>query len=540
MIKAKVYAMIAAAALLCGCQTINIESPDTPGGTINLKASGEDYSLRFTASANWSATVGEEEGSWVKLSPTSGNAGDVILKITPSKNYEPEERSATLTISSLMNQTSFQLVQEAAKVLTVDTKEIKAGAEGGSFKIKVGHNVNFTVAPDEDYDWFTVSTTAPSKAMKDDEVEVTVLPSSYGWPRKGGITLTSSVGIEYISVYQEAAEVFSLSESSIELPFSGGPFSVEVSGKGEYHISSMPEWVSESAVDGRKHTFTAGMNESNLPRDGVIVFCDDGGVCLPLMLTQEGRPGWTASAFKHTSLVMRFTATWCGWCPVMNNSVKKAQADYPDHLLHLALHGNSSTLFFAPTGNLMTQYLISGYPTGIVDGRKEIQNSTDINAVARQIVNAAKETANTYGTVTGAAVNSTLEGSVVSMDIDLYFKETGDYKITVLLVEDNIDAAQEDYIDGAHSSYIHNGVARLAVTAIDGQSFTVDAAPSTKQMHFNATINGAWKAANVKILGYVQAKYGSRSKKRSGNYGEYYVDNSFLAVPGTELKLALE
>ena len=538
MIKTKLFAAIAAAVLFCGCQTITVETPDAQGEYILLKASGEVFKLSFTALGDWNASL--DDDSWCKISPSSGNAGDVTLKISPSKNYEAEERTAQLTITSLMLSRSFTLVQEEARVVNIDQKEIRAGAEGGTFSINVSHNVDCTAAMDGEYDWFTVATKAPTKALDNDSIEVTVLPNNYGWPRSGGITVTSSLGIEYISVRQEAADVFSLSEQSARIPFSGGSFSVEVSGTSPYHISSMPEWISESGVDGRTHTFQAGKNESELPRDGIVVFCDDGGVCLPFMVSQEGRPGWTAESFKHTSLVMRFTATWCGWCPVMNNSVKQAQADYPGHLLHLALHGNQSTLYFNQVASLMTQYIISGYPTGIVDGRKEIQNSTNISAVAKQIVAAAKETASTYGTVTGAAVKSSLEGSQVGMDITLYIKEKGDYKITVFLVEDNIDAAQTDYVDGDHSSYIHNGVARLAVTPVEGQPFTVSDAPSTQTMHFSASVKSGWNASNVKILGYVQAKYGTRTKKRSANYGEYYVDNAFLATPGTELKLELE
>ncbi|MBO4566786.1 MAG: Omp28-related outer membrane protein [Bacteroidales bacterium] len=536
MIK-KVLLLVLAAALLCGCQLVALDDLAPGEETISLKASGEVYKFHFTASGDWTASI--DDDSWCKITPTSGNAGEATIKISPSRNSEPENRSANIRISCLWDVKSIRVVQAAAETVLISPKEIKAPASGGTFEVKIEHNVDVDVTASEDY-WYTVSTkSSGTKALQEDILVVTVQPSQYGWPREGGFTVSSSALTERVAVYQEAADVFSLSESSVEVPFSGGKFSVTLSGKTDYHISSMPEWVRELTQEGRTETFYASPNDSEAPRDGIIVFCDDGGVCLPLTVKQPGRPGWTASKFKHMSLIMRFTATWCGWCPRMNKTVKKAQELYPDKLLHLALHGNSSSLYFSPTNALMTQYLIEGYPTGIVDGRIQIDNGA-INSTAQYIVSSAKETASVYGTVTGASVESSLDGNTLEMDVTVYSHQTGDYKLTLLLVENGINTAQADYEEGNHSSYIHDGVARLAVTAIGGDPFSLDDAPANQTFHYTTKLDSKWNASNVRILGYVQAKYGSRAKKRSGNYGEYYVDNCFLAVPGTTLKLELE
>ena len=530
--------LVMAASLLCSCELVKIEDMAPGEETISLKASGEVYKLDFSASGDWKATL--DDDSWCKISPASGNSGDITMKISPSRNFTPEERKATLTISCLWNTRQIKLVQSAADIMDISPKEIKAAAEGGTYEIKIDHNVDITVTTTGEDDWYTVATkSAGTKALASDYLEVTVSPSRYGWPREGGFTVSSSVGMEQVRVIQEAAEVFSLSETSVSIPFSGGTFTVSLSGKEAYHIQSKPDWVVESGCEGRTHTFRASANESSLPRDGIIVFCDDGGVCLPLMLSQEARPGWTTSNFKHTSLVMRFTATWCGWCPRMNKSVKKAQENYPGKLYHLALHGNGSDLYFATGAALQTQYLIEGFPTGIVDGRTMISNG-EINSTANRIVSASKETESLYGTVTGASVNSTVEDKTIDMDITVYAKATGEYKLTVLLVEDNINNAQADYEEGDHASYTHDGVARLAVTSIGGDSFYIPDAPATADFHFRTRINDKWKASNVKIVGYVQAQYGNRNKKRSGNYGDYYVDNCFVVEPGKTLSLATE
>ena len=537
MIRRFLY-MILAAALLCACQMVSLDDLVPGEETIDLKASGEVYKFQFTAKGDWTAKL--DDDSWCKISPIAGSAGDVSIKISPSRNFDPETRVANLIISCLWDVRSIRLVQAAAEVVNITPKEIVAPAEGGTFEISIEHNVDVTITAGMD-DWYTVSTksVAGTKALDTDLLEVNVQPSRSGWPREGAFTLSSSVATESIKVYQEAANVFSLSVYSIDVPFSGGPFSVDVSAPAPYHINSMPDWVQESSVNGTTHTFKADANGSDMPRDGIIVFCDEGGVCLPLTIRQGGRPSWADANIKHNSLMMRFTATWCGWCPMMNESVKKAQELYPDHIIHLALHGNSSDLYFSQVGTLMTQYLIQGYPTGIVDGRIEINNG-DVTVTSKYIVNAAKETASLYGTASGASVESSIDGKKVNMDMTLYFKTPGDYKLTVLLVEDNINNAQADYVNGDHSTYIHNGVARLAVTPIEGTPISVSEAPSTQEVKLSATIDGKWNASNIRILGYIHTKYGSRTKKRSGNYGDYFIDNCFLAVPGQPLALEIE
>ena len=430
--------------------------------------------------------------------------------------------------------------QKDPDTVIITPKELNVGAEGGTFEITIEHNVDVDVTVGDDY-WYTVATKAfaATRYLDSDILVVIVESNPSGQPRDGGFTVSSTAGTERVKVHQEAADVFSLSETSAEVPYSGGSFSVTVTGSGDYHISSIPDWISETSRQDRTHTVTAEPTPDALSRDGVIVFCDEGGVCLPFAVRQQGLPSWPASQFKHTSLVMRFTATWCGWCPRMNKSVHKAQESYPGKLLHLALHGNGSDLYFNQTNALMTQYQIQGYPTGIVDGRIEVANG-DITATANRIVSVSKETEKLYGTVTGAAVSSSLGDGKIDMDITLYVKEAGDYKLTVLLVEDGINNAQTDYEDGDHSSYTHDGVARLAVTSVSGDAFTVNNAPAEVGFSLSARLDGKWNASNVRILGYVQAKYGTRTKKRTANYGEYYVDNCFIAVPGVPLTLQTE
>lgn len=334
----------------------------------------------------------------------------------------------------------------------------------------------------------------------------------------------------------ETDETFSLSVTSVEVPPTGGEFTVSVTGKMPYHLNPLPDWIEETAVEKRTHTFKASINPSDESRSDVLVFCDEGGVCLPLTVNQGGSVTWASATFRHQSLLMRFTATWCGWCPLMNNSVKKAQETYPGKIQHLAIHGTGSSLLFPSANILMNLYDIAGFPTGILDGRIEIEND-EIPITSSKIVAAARETENKYGTVSGARIRSSVEGNQLKIDMRLFLKASGLFKVTVFVVEDGIDATQKDYIDGDHKSYIHDNVARLAVTPVLGEEFTQKIKNKTHDFNWTATLDDNWSKENLRILAYVQTKFGERKKISTADYGDFYVDNCFTVKAGENLEL---
>ena len=529
--------LAAAAALLCSCTSVITDAfLELENEQLVFPAAGDILSAKFTASGSWTAE--SSEPGWCKISPGSGESGLTTLKVTALNNTSGDERNATITISCGLVKKTIDVVQLEPNSISVDIRSIEVPAEGGSYKVNVKHNVEFTVQVDNaSKSWISAEVMPSAKATTTDVIKIDVQPNPDGWTRDGIVRINSQFGTEIINVTQEAADIFALSQTSVTVSGKGGDFTVSVSGKKTYHVTNVPDWVTETSVENRTHTFHVDENPSDSPREGTLVFCDDGGVCLPFMLTQEGLPSWARGNFRHHSLFMRFTATWCGWCPLMNKSVKKAQELYPDKIMHLALHGSGSSLYFSPTDGLMNQYKIGGFPTGIVDGRIEINND-DVDVVAPLIVNAAKETESLYGTVTGARIETSLTGKTVNVNATVYFTAPGSYTVHAFIVEDNIDTAQTDYLDGDHASYIHDGVARKMLSDAKGEACTQTESFSFKDFSWSANISG--KTENTRILIYVQTKYGMREKKRSANYGEYYVDNCFTVKAGETLELETE
>ena len=238
---------------------------------------------------------------------------------------------------------------------------------------------------------------------------------------------------------------------------------------------------------------------------------------------------WAGKEFWHKSLGMRFTATWCGYCPNMATSFAKAISQYPNKIEMLNLHPTSSNLGFSGTSKLENIFRITGYPTGMIDYRNSIANYTSNDYTARLIVNAAKETESNYPTKTGISFTSSVSGSKLNLNVKLYIKEKGDYKVTAVLVEDNIIG----YQNGGGDNYNHSSIARVAITDITGDAVSTSEDNKTVSKNYTATIPSSCDKNNLRVLVYVLRQYGSQTIIRTADYGDYYVDNAISAAVGT-------
>lgn len=237
---------------------------------------------------------------------------------------------------------------------------------------------------------------------------------------------------------------------------------------------------------------------------------------------------WASKEFWHKSLAMRFTATWCGYCPNLATGFAKAVSQYPNKIEQLNLHPTSSNLGFSGTSALSNIFNVTGYPTGMIDYRSRIGNYASDYA-ATLVVGAVKETEKNYPVKTGISFSSSVSGSTVNLNVKLYIKEKGDYKVTAVLLEDNIIG----YQNGGGDSYNHSNIARVAFSDITGDAVSTSEDNKTVSKSYTATIPSSCDKNNLRILVYVLRQYGSQSIIRSDDYGDYYVDNAVCAAIGT-------
>ena len=325
--------------------------------------------------------------------------------------------------------------------------------------------------------------------------------------------------------------------------YNTGALDVEVVSTLEYHITSTPDWIEEVSEENlglnrKVHHFTVLPNDSGESRTGVIVFCNSDNRCVPFSVTQKENQGvdWDKDFF-HRSLMMRFTATWCGWCPFMADAVKVAQESLPGKIVPLNVHAADSDLAFNQTSTLASQYKISRYPSGILDGRQSIANYQDHTYTASLIVAAVKETEQYYPVTAAIGLNSSISGSTLNVDVTLYLRNAEDYKFTLMVTESGIICPQADYHTNSYvNDYQHDDIARISVTAAKGDAISSPGEMSVVEKHYSTTIPSSYNKSNLKLVAYVQRAFGSQTEKSSGSYGGFYVDNAAVAAVGEELK----
>ena len=346
-------------------------------------------------------------------------------------------------------------------------------------------------------------------------------------------------GVSYRNAYLE------YSPEEVMLDGFGGLFSIRVNGTLDYHFdASMTDWIKEVSATGdvrlgREHAFQADPNDEGAERTGMITICF-GDNCYPILVTQSAKG--TTKVIPHHSLGMRFTATWCGYCPVMSETFRLAKEQLGDRFEYVCIYAtyqnsNYSSPVFDP---LEDQYSISSWPTGIVDGRFLVENYESTYA-AGLIADAVAKTEAYYPAVTSIALKSSVSGRNVTVDADVFALIPETYKLTVLLVEDGIVGYQNDYNDSPHQDFVHNRVARMALTSpVTGAEFDVDVAGETKSFSYTATVPSECNLDNMVVLAFVQRNFNDRPAIQSGKYGEWYVDNCRAAALGTTAPLEVQ
>ena len=334
---------------------------------------------------------------------------------------------------------------------------------------------------------------------------------------------------------------FEFSPSTIEVEPVGGLFTMNIRSTVDFHVQINDDWIKQVSVTGDPRlgatvTFSAEMNNGE-ERSSVMIVCDDKN-CYPVVVTQGD--GSKLKKVTHHSLGMRFTATWCGYCPIMSKTFHLAKDNLGDKFEYICMYATDGDYGFSDMNTLASQYKIGGYPTGIIDGRFEVENYSSEYA-AGLIASAVEETETNYPAATAIGLETSLSGQNLTVKAEVFANCAETYKLTVILMENGIIGYQADYTDGDQQNFQHDRVARKTLTSsISGDSFSIDEVGGTKSFTYTYTVPASYKKNNLMILAYVQRTFGSRPVIQSGHYGNWYVDNCRVAAVGTTAPLEAE
>ncbi len=329
---------------------------------------------------------------------------------------------------------------------------------------------------------------------------------------------------------------FELQTPSVDLTGKGQDFVIRARYYKDPHFDIYSDWITYvgrvgDPRFGADYIFHAVRNREEEARTGFIAVCSDTN-CYMVDVNQSVPDGWMSEDFLHHSLGMRFTATWCGNCPFMNTSFALANERLGGRLEIVNLHAESSDIPFPDVAPLARQYHVNGYPYGILDGRVDVGANRDVEVIAANVVNAVTQQESVYPAVTGLEFASSLTGNTLTVDVDVYAQASDSYKLTVLVLENGVIGFQHFIGEPDRNDYAHNRTARLSLTEVTGDAFTLDAGEK-KSFTFTAQLNEAWNRDNLEILAYVQRSFGNRTRIQSRDYGDYYVDNAASAAVGT-------
>ena len=433
----------------------------------------------------------------------------------------------------------FRLIQGSADV----------GAEGGTVSVTVQQNVEYEctfVA-----DWIRE---AETKSYDENTHIFEVLKNTSGDPRTATISFCGNNTCVPFIVSQSGAgqveepapdpapEVYLRVDKTDAFVLAEGSFeqiTINVTSNGGWSVESDCEWCTVSTLSGENDgSFSISVSENNEvdPRiANIIVSSVDGTVTAAVtvvqsaMLPKEESDTWKTSEFSHKSLALRFTADWCGYCPMMATAMEKAQEMLPDKLEVLSVHGSGSGLASSASIALADGYGIRSFPTGLVDNRIYIENY-GASATASYVVEAVEDTEDSYDTVTGLSWTSTISRKKVYLNLAAYIKEAGSYKINAFLVEDNIIGYQADYTHGNSYTYEHNSVLRVALSDVMGDSFTVEDDCQVIGFEYSASLPTKCDVENMRVVVFIQRLDVAKDS--------YYVDNCATAAVGKTKSLS--
>ena len=503
--------------------------------SLTFESEGGERTLALTANAAWSVTSPD---AWCKVSPTRGE-GDATLTVQVPAFEEKTFRKTTLTFTAEELTRTVEVIQKGVDVFEISPSEIQVGEDGGDFQITVISTLGYALT--------TIPSWVRQTSSSGDLLTFHADANGGTAARTGAIVFTNDKKTNISATVRQDGMTPKLEVSQAEVAFDGdgGEKTVSVFSNLGWTAASDQPWCTVSPKSGtgdKGIQIQTSANTVATPRTATVtVATTEGGLSRTIQVSQSGDEAltfdWTKE-FYHRSLILRFTATWCGYCPIMAHSLEVAHEKLPDRFVSVNVHGNGSALMFSDYSALDARFGVTGYPSSYMDYRREIgnYNSDYYHTVVERYL---KEQETRYPAATAAALKSSLSGDKLDVDVTLFFKQADDYKVTVYVTESGIIAYQADHTDGDRTDYRHDDVVRLSLTDVLGDDISVSSPHTRLKRSYSVTIPSGYRKDQLKILVFVQRAFGSQERMQSGDYGDYYVDNCIYGKVGVTLAPAI-
>lgn len=484
---------------MTGCKKdtaeLKITNLDAFGTSDAVTYKGGSFTLQIESPADWTVEV-PGGVTWLTTNETSGKSGSSSLTITTSENTEPAERTAVLRFRYSSKTKDVEVVQKSSSVQEkLDKDKFSASKDGEKVVVKFTTTYGEPELDFGDVDWITKDEITASNNIYN--ISLNVAENTGKEERTGVVNIVSGSGNRYPVTIVQDGIVFNPQTSEIRLGFIGGYFEFAYASNVQCTLVSKPEWIKNADSKALFQTilkFTAEQNTETQERSGVIVVKPEGMDEVEIPVRQdaydESISDWCGKPFYKTNLIQRFTATWCTNCPKMASEIEASVKANPGRLAVMSIYCSRSddALIYENSAYIETEYYITGgYPKGVFDGRVYIQAGSSSSLINDMI----KESLEMYDPSISASAQASSDGDQVKVDLKVYSKHPGNYRVAVALIENGIKAEQS----GAGSDYEHKHLLRAFLTDEMGDELVFDK-NGTKDLTFTV------KKSELKVQDY--------------------------------------
>ncbi|MBR6492371.1 MAG: BACON domain-containing protein [Paludibacteraceae bacterium] len=245
------YLLLLLPVLLMGCKK-GTEEPEAvklsvdPSSIISPSA-GADYTLTLTAPEAWTASCAD---SWVKVSPTSGNAGTVEISVKISADKTSTEASSKIVFKSgdqTVEVPVKRLAKDPARLIIASETAIQTPKDGGTYAIKVESNIKWQISSNAS--WAKID----GEAVKRNNAIISVTVDQATTPEETVATLTvspmegSGVEKQTVTITRSASDATSMTidKNKIDAPADGGSYTITVNTTAQWRATKSwdADWV---------------------------------------------------------------------------------------------------------------------------------------------------------------------------------------------------------------------------------------------------------------------------------------------------------
>lgn len=417
-----------------------------------------------------------------------------------------------------------------------------ANEDGASSRITVNMEKEWRVSVPKGSSWISVSPLGGGAT----EVTLTVTVEGNNpalTERVGYFDIRAGEDVTRYYVIQSPTEGISLRTDELYAGSSASVLSFTVDGNIGYTVTAKEDWmgagdisysdpvvlddgVTESEYVSSSFSVNLQANDGDV-RYGTLVIADESGAEYEVEVGQWGNvePDFSRP-FIRRSLAVRLTSTNCGYCPGMDEQLMEAVAAYPGHIVPVNMYGymtGDDGLVYVDYDSYADVFGVTGYPTAVVNNCARMENTVLSQADAfEHLAGEAVEDIPSETCVAGVVMK---EAETLNIDLSIASRETGNYGLGILILEDSI----EYYQAGKGWQYIHNNVLLGICTPVFSGEEIALSAGTVESVSVSVPVpDWAVNPANIHVVVYMTRK-GSYDGSVSGiiydDYCGYVVDN---------------